>query len=133
MKHELDISVRFCETDALGHVNNVSYFIYLEDARVKFFEMLGTSSDLSDWKFIVASIKCDFVGQGYFNRNLTVTTRVSKVGNKSFELEHNIFEKSTNRLIATGSVVMVYFNFDMQRSEPIPEVLRGQLNQFLTK
>lgn len=34
--HELKVNVRFSETDALGHINNTSYFIYLEEARMKF-------------------------------------------------------------------------------------------------
>jgi acyl-CoA thioester hydrolase len=35
---EVPVRVRFCETDMAGHVNNTSYFIYLEEARGKFFE-----------------------------------------------------------------------------------------------
>ena len=38
---ELEVNVRFSETDALGHINNTSYFIYLEEARMKFFEALA--------------------------------------------------------------------------------------------
>lgn len=36
--YETQVKVRFCETDALGHINNTSYFIYLEEARIAFFE-----------------------------------------------------------------------------------------------
>lgn len=34
--YETQVKVRFCETDALGHINNTSYFIYLEEARIAF-------------------------------------------------------------------------------------------------
>ena len=30
MAHEIPVKVRFSETDALGHISNISYFIYLE-------------------------------------------------------------------------------------------------------
>ena len=43
--HEIQISVRFGETDALGHINNTSYFIYLEEARIRFFESIGYNMD----------------------------------------------------------------------------------------
>lgn len=31
--HEIQVTIRLCETDALGHINNASYFVYLEEAR----------------------------------------------------------------------------------------------------
>ncbi|WP_429897274.1 acyl-CoA thioesterase [Heyndrickxia faecalis] len=47
--HELKLRTRFCETDAIGHINNTSYFIYLEDARLKFFESIGASVEIKDF------------------------------------------------------------------------------------
>ncbi len=101
--HELQINVRFGETDALGHINNTSYFIYLEEARVKYFETLGYSMDVKKWHFILASTKCDFLSQGYFNQILTVKTWVSRIGSKSFQLDHEIVCSRTNDLIARGA------------------------------
>jgi len=31
LMHEIQVNVRFSETDALGHINNASYFVYLEE------------------------------------------------------------------------------------------------------
>ncbi|UOE53180.1 acyl-CoA thioesterase [Bacillus sp. CMF12] len=129
--HEMQVTVRFCETDALGHVNNTSYFIYLEEARVKYFETLGYSMDVKKWSFILASTKCDFLSQGYFNQILTVKTRVSRIGTKSFQLDHEIVCTQTGDLIAKGSAVIVYFDFGKQESAVIPDLLREGLNQNL--
>ncbi len=52
--HELEVNVRFSETDALGHVNNTSYFVYLEEARLKFFEALGLATN--DFNFLLAPL-----------------------------------------------------------------------------
>lgn len=41
--HEWEVTIRFCETDLLGHVNNSNYFIYMEDARVQFFQTVISS------------------------------------------------------------------------------------------
>ncbi len=35
--HRTLIRTRFGESDAFGHINNVSFFTYLEQARVDFF------------------------------------------------------------------------------------------------
>lgn len=129
--NKYSFTTRFCETDALGHINNTSYFIYLEEARIKFFQELGYKMDLNDWKFIVASTKCDFINQGYFNQKLSVLSSISKIGRTSFTLEHQIICEETNKTIAKGSAVIVYFNFKEQRSEVIPDQFRAELENHL--
>lgn len=124
---EIYVRVRFGETDALGHINNTSYFIYTEEARVRFFEALGYNMETNKWQFIMASTKCDFINQGYFNQELVVRTYVSKVGTKSFQLEHDIICNKTNKLIAIGEATVVYFDFEKQKSEVIPPSLREKL------
>lgn len=129
--HELQVTVRFGETDALGHINNTSYFIYLEEARVRFFEKVGYSMDPKGWNFILASTKCDFINQGYFNQDLTIKSYVSKIGTKSFQIEHEICCTNTDHLIARGNAIIVYFNFEKQQSEPLPDNLKESLQSFL--
>lgn len=125
--HELKVNVRFSETDALGHINNTSYFIYLEEARMKFFEALGLASNVEGWNFLLASTKCDFISQGYFNQLLSVRTYLTKVGTKSCELSHDILCSQTGETIAKGMAVLVCFNFNEQKSEPIPEMIKEKL------
>ncbi|PUF89290.1 MULTISPECIES: thioesterase family protein [unclassified Geobacillus] len=128
--HTTTVNIRFCETDALGHVSNTSYFIYLEEARIRMFEELGSGSDLKGWRFILASTKCDFINQAFFGQRLKIETNVSKIGNKSFQLVHRILDEKTGTLIALGESTVVYFNFETQKSEPIPDDLRKQLEQY---
>jgi acyl-CoA thioester hydrolase len=129
--HTTIVNIRFCETDALGHVSNTSYFIYLEEARIRMFEELGCGSDLKEWRFILASTKCDFINQAFFGQRLKIETNVSKIGNKSFQLVHRILDEKTGTLIALGEATTVYFNFETQKSEPIPDDLRKQLEQYM--
>lgn len=124
---ETVVTVRFAETDALGHVNNTSYFIYFEEARLQFLKELGQKMDVTNWSFILASTKCDFLSQAYFDQQLKIDTSVSKVGTKSFELNHFITCKQTGVPIAKGNAILVQFNFDKQESEPVPELLRTRL------
>jgi acyl-CoA thioester hydrolase len=125
--HEIQITVRFGETDALGHINNASYFTYLEEARIRFFEKIGYNMNTKNWNFILASTKCDFLSQGFFNQILSIKTFVSRIGTKSFQLEHDIYCAQTGEHIASGNAVIVYFDFEKQKSEPIPDLLREGL------
>jgi acyl-CoA thioester hydrolase len=131
MKTESEITVRFCETDALGHVNNVSYFIYLEQGRTEFIKDVGNNRKTNEWSFILAATKCDFIAQAYFDQNLLVKTFVTKIGNKSFQLSQEIFDVQTGGLIAQAESTLIYFNFEKQQSEPIPTPLREKLQRLL--
>ncbi|AZB44009.1 acyl-CoA thioesterase [Bacillus sp. FJAT-42376] len=131
MQEAIQVKVRFCETDALGHVNNTSYFIYLEEARVEFFGKLGRAMTSDNFPFILASASCDFMEQAYFNQMLTVKTAISKVGGKSFHLEHLIEDAESGRPIAKGKAAIVYFNFELQKSEEIPDDLRSKLETYI--
>ncbi|RFU63532.1 acyl-CoA thioesterase [Peribacillus glennii] len=131
--HETEVTARFCETDALGHINNTSYFIYLEQARITFFQSLGYKMDADDWNFILASIKCDFINQGYFNQILQIKSFVSRIGTKSFEINHDVVCSQTGELIAKGNAVMVFFDFAEQKSKEIPELLREGLKNYFVQ
>lgn len=129
---EIDIYVRFCETDAAGHVNNISYFIYIEEARTKFIQAIGFGrEERENLGFIIASAKCDFAAQAYAYQTLKVATHVSRIGEKSFTLQHTIKAADTGAVVATGSAVIVCFNFQNQQSVTIPLQLRSALEQYL--
>lgn len=130
MHHETQITVRFGETDLLGHVNNVSYFTYLEHARIQFFKELSTEDIKDAWRFILASVKCDFLAQAYFDQTLTITTTVSRIGNKSFDLKQRIFDSKTGEPVAEGHSTIVYFDFQEQKSLPLIKELRERLEQY---
>lgn len=131
MKHESNLKVRFAETDLLGHVNNSSYFIYLEQGRIDFFQDLEMDSQENDWNFILASIKCDFLRQAFFNQKLTITTQVGRIGNKSFQLVQTVCDSDTGEKIAHSDSAIIYFDFEKQASEPLPQHLRENLRYYL--
>ncbi|MBT2570652.1 thioesterase family protein [Planococcus sp. ISL-110] len=133
MAYEIPVKVRFSETDALGHISNISYFIYLEEARTDFFAELGFGHDISNWKIILASASCDFISQGYYNQKLIVLTEVSRIGNSSFQVLHEIKDAESGALIAKGQANAVHFNFKIQKSEALPEANRRQLEKYLVK
>lgn len=129
---KIEVKVRVSETDLLGHVNNASYFIYIEDARVEFLKNALPNREVDDNSYIVASVRCDFIQQAYFGQTLVINTMVSKIGNSSFELLHEMSDKETGQLIAKGESVVVHFNFDKQKSEQLTNETREHLTTLQT-
>lgn len=130
MKYLSEVKVRFNETDALAHVNNTSYFIYLEQARIELLEHIGAGASISDWRYVLAHTSCDFINQAFFNDTLIVESNVSHIGNSSFHLSHTIFRKEDDALIAKGKAVLINFNFKTQRSETIPSDIKEELTRY---
>ncbi|MEK4179237.1 MULTISPECIES: acyl-CoA thioesterase [Aeribacillus] len=128
---DIEIYVRYCETDASGHVNNTSYYLYMEEARTKFLQHMSKQVGNQDWKFILASTKCDYLAQAYAHDTLTVTSKITRIGTKSFSMEHEIKNAETGKLIAKGEGVIVHYNFKLQRSEPLTPEMRSILEQYL--
>jgi acyl-CoA thioester hydrolase len=131
MEHKTNLTVRFGETDLLGHVNNSSYFVYLEQGRVEFFNMLEPEPEGNRWNYILASVKCDFLQQAFFNQDLSVVTKIARIGNKSFQLSQAIYDSKSWEKIASSESTIVYYNFKMQRTEPLPQDLRLKLENYL--
>jgi acyl-CoA thioester hydrolase len=110
--------VRFRDCDLMGHVNNAVYSTYLEEARI---EVLGGLADV-----ILARVEIDFRSELRAGEEVEVRTRCSRVGTKSFELEHEIH--ADGRLAAEAKSVLVGYDYDLGQSVPLSDDLRDRLS-----
>ena len=103
---------RFSETDALGHVSNVSYTAYIEIARLDFFNELGDPHrEHPHFGFMhnAAEIAMRFIRPCFYDEALAVHTRVARLGTSSAILEHAITTEGAPdvRTIARVAIVSV--------------------------
>ena len=121
--------VAFRDLDAFGHVNNAVYLTYLENARVAYMrDVLGVES-LSNLLVIVASIQIDFRSRASLGEVLEIGSRVTRVGGKSFDLDHEI-RGPGGRLIAEAHTVLVAFDYDQDGPMDIPTEWRDRIEEF---
>ncbi|WP_044642255.1 acyl-CoA thioesterase [Risungbinella massiliensis] len=123
-----DIIVRFNECDALGHVNNATYFTYFEEARTELFRLFNPELDTNSWNLIVASTYCDFLREVAYASKITVYTWISRLGNSSFEVEHAIQDHQKN-WVARGKATLLGFDFNQKKAIPLTEEIRDALLQ----
>lgn len=108
----LPVRIRFSETDMFGHVNNVSPFVYFEEARIAFLKEIGLFQELdteAESIPIVADLQCDYHRQMYFNDELKLYVKVNEVGNTSFDL-HYLGINQNQEICITGRGRMVLIN-----------------------
>jgi acyl-CoA thioester hydrolase len=121
--------VAFRDLDAFGHVNNAVYLTYLENARVTYLrDVLGVDS-LSSLLVIVASVQIDFRSRASLGDALEVGSRVSRVGGKSFDLDHEI-RGPGGRLVAEAHTVLVAFDYEQDGPMDVPAEWRERIEDF---
>ena len=109
--------VRFRDCDAMGHVNNAVYSTYLEQARIEIMGGLG--------EMILARVEIDFRSELRAGEDVEVRSRCSRLGTKSFELEHQLW--ADGRLVADAKSVLVGYDYEAGASVPLSEKQRRKL------
>jgi acyl-CoA thioester hydrolase len=129
MRHTYAAHVRFSDVDVYGHVNNVKYFEYYQEARIAF--VLSLSGGLFDpdssMRQVVARIDVDYKRPIVFRPEpYTVETWVSRIGTSSYGLSCRIVDED-GTLYSTAEVAMVTFDASTQRARPLTEDERARL------
>ena len=116
---------RFYETDAFGHVNNTVVAGWFETAREPIFRIFTPEMDIRKLSLILARVEIDFVAQIHYGHEVTLRTAIERIGNASFTVLHEAWQKGV--CTARGRAVQVYFDFETQKSGRLPDVYREQL------
>ncbi len=129
----LDIPVAWGEMDALGHVNNVAYFRYLESGRVEYARRVGHGrignsaggpSTPAQAGLILQSAHARFRVPLEYPDTVRVTSRTVKVEADRFTLTHAVVSLSRNVVAAIGESVIVTYDYTKNSKMPMPETLR---------
>ncbi|GAB7388714.1 thioesterase family protein [Bacillaceae bacterium] len=133
-RFRVPIRVRFAETDMLGHVNNVSYFLYFEQGRLDYLAHLGVTEELFALEkgkmAVAANLECHYLRQVFYGQPLQLYVRVARIGNSSFNLEYALCLETNGELVAAGRGAMVYVDRHTGKSEPLPESVRETFRAF---
>jgi acyl-CoA thioester hydrolase len=125
--HAQDVSFR--DLDVFGHVNNAVYLTYLENARIGYLrEVLGIGS-LEDLLVIVAKVNIDFRTRASLAETLEIGARVSRIGTKSFDLDHEI-RGPDGRLVAAATTTLVTFDYRGDTTMPVPDLWRERIESY---
>lgn len=116
------LRTRFSETDAFGHINNVSYFIYLEQARIDYMQQLNAVNEVfyqKDYMIVTANLEIHYLSPLYHGQMINIHVRTSRLGKSSFELEYVIEKNGT--VAAVGKGALVFIDKKNNQSAPLPE------------
>jgi acyl-CoA thioester hydrolase len=118
--------VRYSDTDAQGHVNNVSYAAYLETGRTTLALACGLPIGTeANTHTVLARVEIDYLAEVHWPASLDLGIAVVRVGRSSVTVIQGIFHGE--RCVAKGYEVMVMVENATGRATPIPDDLRARL------
>ena len=120
---------RTSETDGAGHINNCFVPVWFEAGRREIFRILTPNLDFENWRVILVNTNIDYTDQIYYAHEAEVLTWVEHIGGKSFRLYEEVHQ--TGRVCARGTATYVYFNYQAQQAETVPDEARKAFEQHM--
>lgn len=130
----LSLRIDWSELDYFSHVNNVSFFKYIQAARVNYWEQIGltASHKQTNTGAMLVSCKCDFKKPLFYPGNVFIRSRVSFIKSTSFGISHQLLNDK-NEIVALAEDIMVIFDFNDNRKVVFPDTLRMKIMELETK
>ena len=122
----LKVYRRFSDLDPLGHVNNVVYYDYLQEARVQFLTGLGWTPTQDFFHVVVKQGLTFRKPLGMSPEPIVVETTITHVGGSAYTFSYRILDESGD-LAAEGETVIAVVDIESGKPVRIPEGLRAEL------
>ena len=126
------IEVRYGDLDPQGHVNNAKFLTYMEQGRVFYLKQLKLweGGSFLNLGVILADVQITFKKAVQFGDPLRVGVRISRLGTKSMTSEYRLEDARDASIFATGSSVLVAYDYHSNRSVAIPDEWRMAIREY---
>ncbi len=123
-------AVTWGDMDAHGHVNNVVYFRYMENARVEFYRRIGKYEfeRRTGVTLVVKSTGCRFVAPLSWPDRISVGARVAQMSDERILMQYLVVNADSNQVAALGEAEIVAL-VSGDRA-PFPEELKERIREF---
>ncbi|CAB4690189.1 MAG: acyl-CoA thioesterase [Actinobacteria bacterium] len=137
MRHVYECPMRWADLDQLGHVNNVVYADYLQEARADMLRALGAPERAADPAdgLVVVRHQMTYLEPLLFEfKPVLIECWVTEIRAASFTMAYEIFhldDRGERRVYLRASTVLTPFVFTEERPRRITDHERALLERFL--
>lgn len=120
------IPVAWGEMDSFGHVNNIVYFRYFENARIAYFERVGFQQEYRQTGIgpILAKTDCRFIAPLTYPDDVVVGARSRDLGEDRFTMDYSIVSTALGNEAASGSGRIISYDYGRLAKAPLPDSVR---------
>ncbi|MDP3562368.1 MAG: thioesterase family protein [Legionellaceae bacterium] len=119
--HEKIFDIAWGDMDALGHVNNVRYFDYFQEARIEWLSSLQLDMQQKTGP-VLLHIACTYLKPLVYPATVTLRSQLHTLGRSSLMMDHDLYQEET--LIAQGVCKIVWVDYQTNKSIPFPDLIR---------
>jgi acyl-CoA thioester hydrolase len=136
VRHVYYCPLRWADMDSLGHVNNVTYVDYLQEARVDMLAVHApeTGGEALAEGVVVVRHEVEFVAPLVFRPEpVRIETWVSRIRAASFTMRYEILDElpdGDRRVYTRASTVLTPFVFATERPRRVSEEEKDVLQRF---
>ena len=118
------------DMDAYEHVNNTVYFRFFEDIRMAYFARVGVDQyKAAHGKGpILARTECSFRLPLAYPGTVQIGTSVSVLSEKKLNMDYYVYSEEHGALAAEGSGLIVFYDYNANKSCAIPDEIVGRIN-----
>lgn len=126
------VTIRFSDTDKLGHVNNVAIAAYFEAARCEiYYRLMEEAKVASNIDFVLARVAINFKREFFYPGTVEVGSRFTRIGNRSVVTGYGLFIGSECH--ATAEAVNVFFDLETRTPIAPPPALKRLIEREVTR
>ena len=122
--YELPLTVRPGDIDELGHVNNVVYLRWVQDAAVAHWRALTTPAQQQGLAWVVVRHEIDYKRQAREGERLIARTWVGPASRSTFERHTEIIRAEDRKLVVRARTVWVPVDPGTGRPTSVPSDIR---------
>ena len=124
--YECTIPIRWGDMDAMGHLNNTSYFRYMETCRIDWLQSVRALPDPAGEGIVIVSAFCNFRRQLAYPGTVLTRMYVSDPARATFETWVTMARTDDPQAIcAAGGATTIWVDFPSQKSRNLPDWLRA--------
>jgi acyl-CoA thioester hydrolase len=104
---EIQIRVRYAETDRMGLLHHANYLVYFEQARVELLRAQGVSyKELEDrgYHLVIAKVEVRYKSPAHYDDVLTIRTTVVRTSPIRIEHKYEVFREGV--LLCEGTTTL---------------------------
>jgi len=123
--HEIQVRVRYQETDQMGIVYHGNYFTFFEIGRTEYLRDCGyTYREIEASGVFAVAVKaeCSYHKAAKYDDLLTIKTTIKRITRVKIEYEHHIYRDT--ELLATGHITLAFVDVD-GKIQLAPKWIRG--------
>lgn len=121
-KIKVQMPVEWGDVDVYGHINNITYFRYFQEARVEYYKKVGIKIDVggNEAGAVLKSISCKFIVPLDYPDIVTIGAKVTSIVDAEITMEHFVLSEKKG-LVAIGESVLVIYDFKLQKKLDVPK------------